>query len=114
VPEDILKKMLQDFEINEILNILPNGLDFPASYALKTFSSGQRQKISLFRGILKKPDILIIDEVFSNMDIGYVNRILPKFEEWNIHLIIIDHSNRTFKNMNHFDINNGLIKKIGG
>ncbi|MGH2204977.1 peptidase domain-containing ABC transporter, partial [Enterococcus faecalis] len=73
-------------------------------------SSGQKQKLALFRGILKRPDILLVDEGFSNMDKEYLDRILPKFDSWGIKLIVIDHSNRVTKDIDYITMENYDIK----
>lgn len=110
VPNSIFNKLIRDFEINKILDDLPLGINFPGEAAIKCLSSGQKQKLALFRGILKRPDILLVDEGFSNMDKEYLDRILPKFDSWGIKLIVIDHSNRVTKDIDYITMENYDIK----
>lgn len=44
------------------------GLDHPISQGGKNVSGGQRQRLSIARAIIKRPDILIFDDSFSALD----------------------------------------------
>lgn len=62
----MLNKAKED-EIDHYLNLL--GLyDKKLQYAL-SLSSGERQKLSMIRGLIFDPKLMIIDESLSNMDI---------------------------------------------
>lgn len=80
VPNSIFNKLIKYFEISKILDDLSLGINLPREAAIKCLSSGQKQKLALFRGIIKRSDILLVDEGFSNMDKEYLDRILPKFD----------------------------------
>lgn len=45
------------------------------SYILEKFSNGELQKIRIARALLQSPDILILDEIFSNIDIEQTKTI---------------------------------------
>ncbi len=59
--------------IHDFIEKLPNGYDTDAGEAGKRLSAGEKQLISLARAMLRKPDIIILDEALSNID--------PKTEE---------------------------------
>lgn len=90
-------KLIQDVckitGINDFINTLKNGLDFYVGEKGDNLSSGQKQRISLARAIIKKPKILILDEATSNIDIESEKNIYKSIKEFlpNSTIIIINH-----------------------
>lgn len=76
------------------------------------FSGGERQRIILARSILKKSDIYIFDEAFSQIDVVREKKILLNIFKYlkNKTIIVISHR---FDNKNLFDriisLNNGIL-----
>ena len=71
------KKEASDEEIESALEIaqakhfiskLPDGLDSPVAQGGKNFSGGQKQRLTIARSIVKKPEIYIFDDSFSALD----------------------------------------------
>ena len=46
----------------------PKGLDAPVSQGGNNFSGGQKQRLSIARALIKKPEILVFDDSFSALD----------------------------------------------
>lgn len=70
------KKDLNDAEIAEALAIAQAtdfvaeiGYDAPVAQGGTNFSGGQKQRLSIARAIVKKPEILIFDDSFSALDL---------------------------------------------
>lgn len=63
-----IKKAAKIARAAEFIEELPGGYDFIVGERGALISTGQRQRISIARAILKKPAILIFDEATSSLD----------------------------------------------
>jgi len=80
-------------EIDEYVKEKKEGLDFLFEEHAEA-STGQKQRLAIARAILREPQILILDESTSNIDVELEKKILDKlFEKFN-HAIIVYVSHR--------------------
>ncbi|MGL5826834.1 MAG: amino acid ABC transporter ATP-binding/permease protein [Nocardioides sp.] len=63
-----LWRVLGDVGLADHVRSLPEGLATVLAEHGRTWSGGQRQRLGLARGILRDPDILILDEPTANLD----------------------------------------------
>lgn len=84
---------------HDFINKLPFRYNTKLEENGANLSSGQRQRLSLTRAILKNPDILILDEATSNLDAITERAIEKTIEEYtkDISTIIIAHRLSTIK-----------------
>jgi heme ABC exporter ATP-binding subunit CcmA len=70
------------------------GLDPALPRILGQYSQGMRQRTSLARVLLSQPELLLLDEPFSNMDVESVNQmvqLLARFRNANRTILITTH-----------------------
>ena len=87
--EDAIEKC----ELKEWVQQLPNGLDTLIEENGRNLSGGQKQRIAIARIMLKKPELIILDEATNQIDGKTDRKILSAlFETFsNITCIIITH-----------------------
>lgn len=62
--------------VSDIVAAHPMGFGMPVSERGENFSGGQKQAIALARAMLSRPDVLLLDEPTSGMDMGSERMIL--------------------------------------
>ena len=93
------RKLIEMIDIFEVFNEdNENILDLKISN--KSLSTGQMQKISFIRALLKKVDILLLDESLSNVDEKSKKKILEIIKQLEITIINITHNLSEYE---HYD-----------
>lgn len=85
-----------------------------AEKTIGTLSGGQQQKVLIAHNIAKEPDILLLDEPFSNLDLharSYLQKIFQELTDKGTTLVVVSHAFDQLPNMNiHLVVmNNGQI-----
>ena len=78
---DEIIDMAKQLDIHDFFMKLPNNYDFEIKERGNSLSHGQKQIISLFRAITKKPSILILDEATSSIDSNteyYIQKLISQ------------------------------------
>lgn len=85
--EDKMIELLHYF----ILDDLVNGLDLKLDEQGGFLSSGQGQLVMIIRALLSEPDVLILDEAFSNIDQERLQLLINYLSFQKIIVIIVSH-----------------------
>jgi ABC-type bacteriocin/lantibiotic exporter with double-glycine peptidase domain len=68
--------------LDEVVDEAPLGLQTLIGQGGMTLSTGQRQRLSLARAILRDPDLIILDEITSGLDQELEKRMIERLEGW--------------------------------
>ncbi|MBS4537219.1 ABC transporter ATP-binding protein [Clostridium sp. D2Q-11] len=110
------------YESAKIAEVYDNIIEFPDGFNTSlgergvTMSGGQRQRTALARAIIKKPNILILDDSLSAVDTQTEEKILKNLKDFIIDRtnIIIAHRISTIKNADHIVVlDKGKIVESG-
>jgi ABC-type transport system involved in cytochrome bd biosynthesis fused ATPase/permease subunit len=70
----LIGEVVDDLDLRE--TVILAGLDFQAGIGGARLSQGQRQKIAIARGLLRQPDLLILNEATASLDAASQNWIM--------------------------------------
>lgn len=106
--KNLCNKLLEMLGLSELRNRYPTKL-----------SGGQKQRVALGRAMMRRPNLLLLDEPFSALDpnlrIKLQDEILKIHKEFEISSIIISHSpSEIYKLANYMiELKNGVVTKSG-
>lgn len=66
--EDEMHHAAETAQIGDFIESKPEGFAYPVSQGGSNFSGGQKQRLSIARALIKKPDIYLFDDSFSALD----------------------------------------------
>jgi len=113
---EALEQVIKDANLETLLELFDEGLETNVSSGSDNISLGQKQLIAFMRAVLRKPQLLILDEATANIDtiterlLGNILNNLPKETT----LVIIAHRLNTIENADEiFFVNSGEVVKAG-
>lgn len=111
IPEDLIWNVLEKVSLTDAINKMPNKLDQRLSEDSE-LSTGQRQRLSFARALLKDFDMLILDEATANLDHVSEDKIVKKLKDDYSDKIIIAVTHRTaFDQITTHDLDLNKIAK---
>ncbi|MFN8673483.1 MAG: ABC transporter ATP-binding protein [Candidatus Sericytochromatia bacterium] len=110
--DEELKNLIKKLDLDELINKFENGLNTNILSNTEGISLGEKQIIAFIRALLRKPEIIILDEASANIDTiteKILEDILNKLPKETIK-VIIAHRLNTIQNANKiFFVNSGYI-----
>lgn len=111
-PQESARKAVIDKDISG----LRYGYDTMVGERGVMLSGGQKQRISLARALIKDPDLLILDDCLSAVDVRTENKILNNFKKEFQNRTVVFITHRLFSRMEYdmiYVLENGLIAERG-
>jgi len=87
--------------LDEFLDKSPHGLETFIDENATNISAGQKQSISIARALIRKPDILILDEGTCNMDAQREENIIDYLLEIEMPCVFVTHNDSIIKKANY-------------
>jgi ATP-binding cassette, subfamily B, bacterial len=111
-----LNKILHDSDLENLVNRFESGLDTKIVSGGDSMSLGEKQLIAFIRAVLRKPNLLILDEATANIDTiteKLLEEILQKLPA-STTKVIIAHRLNTIENADEiFFVNSGEVTAAG-
>lgn len=108
--DGLVWKALEDAQLKEYVESLPNGIDTMVGERGVKLSGGQRQRIAIARALYNKPQILVLDEATSALDTETEKAVMESVESLHgaITMIIVAHRLSTLRKCDKiYEIKNG-------
>lgn len=109
VPDSVIEQAIRVACLDNVINMLPEGIDTAIGEKGYRLSGGERQRLGIARAICAQTDIIILDEATSHLDSkteAMIQRSL-EHELGNKTLIIIAHRLSTLQNTNRIYVFKG-------
>jgi ABC-type multidrug transport system fused ATPase/permease subunit len=101
IDEKLINMALRLSKLDEYINLLPEGLDTSVGERGLRLSGGQRQRIGIARALYNDPEVLVLDEATSSLDIETEKYVMESIT--GLHgiktIIIVTHRLSTIKNV---------------
>jgi len=100
ISQEQIEKVCKQIGLDKKIYELPNGYDCIISAKTDLLSYGEKQLLSFARAILKQADLILLDEVTSNLDLEFEENVMEAMKEMlqNKISFVIAHRLNTIKN----------------
>jgi len=116
IEEELIWEVVHLSELGGLVSILPNGLDTPMGELGKLVSGGERQRIGIARALYRRPNLLVLDEATSSLDVQTEAAIVQTISNFNgkITTVTIAHRLSTIEHCQKIVvIENGKVVRVG-
>lgn len=109
IENDLVINVLKDVHLFERFMLLPKGFKTTKEEILQQFSAGELQKLKICRALLKKPKVLLLDEMFSNIEKNQSSTIFQNIRNKypSLSIVLVEHHIQEF----NIDVNYKIYKK---
>lgn len=112
IDEERMWSAIEQAQLNEFIQSLPDGIDTEIGERGARISGGQRQRIGIARALYHNPDVLVLDEATSALDYETESAVMEAIDALNGSktLIIIAHRLSTIENCDMvYRVENGKV-----
>jgi NHLM bacteriocin system ABC transporter peptidase/ATP-binding protein len=91
VPDEDVIAALRDAAVYEVVARRPGGIRCRVEQDGRNFSGGQRQRLEIARALVRRPSVLVLDEVTSALDAETEQRIIDNLRRRGCACVVIAH-----------------------
>ncbi|WP_420000624.1 NHLP family bacteriocin export ABC transporter peptidase/permease/ATPase subunit [Streptomyces boninensis] len=91
VPDEDVVAALRDAAVYEVVARRPGGIDARVEQDGRNFSGGQRQRLEIARALVRRPSVLVLDEVTSALDAETEQAIIDNLRRRGCACVVIAH-----------------------
>ncbi|MEU8678328.1 NHLP family bacteriocin export ABC transporter peptidase/permease/ATPase subunit [Streptomyces sp. NPDC048560] len=91
VPDDAVVAALQDAALYEVVSRRPGGIHSRVEQDGRNFSGGQRQRLEIARALVRRPSVLVLDEVTSALDAETERLVIDALRRRGCACVVIAH-----------------------
>jgi len=116
IDDEALKMALSSAQLLEFIDSLPKGLETIVGERGMRISGGQRQRIGIARALYHNPEVLVLDEATSSLDVATEKKIMKSINLLigSKTIIIISHRYTTVSDCSHiYKIDKGEVVQDG-
>jgi ATPase subunit of ABC transporter with duplicated ATPase domains len=118
ISEDHFTTIGNDWDIEERTRAQLDRLglgDVPLTRRLRTLSGGEVVSLGLAAELLKRPDVLVLDEPTNNLDLDARRKLYGVLEDWNGCLLLVSHDRSLLDRMDRIvELDRGEVRFFGG
>lgn len=114
IPDEAVVAALQDAAIHDVLARRPAGIHTHVEQDGRNFSGGQRQRLEIARALVRRPSILVLDEVTSALDAETEQVIIDNLRRRGCACVVIAHRLSTVRDSDEIVVlDHGTIVERG-
>jgi NHLM bacteriocin system ABC transporter peptidase/ATP-binding protein len=91
IPDEAVVTALQDAALYDVITRRPGGIHSRVEQDGRNFSGGQRQRLEIARALVRRPSILVLDEVTSALDAETEQIIIDNLRRRGCACVVIAH-----------------------
>jgi ABC-type bacteriocin/lantibiotic exporter with double-glycine peptidase domain len=91
VPDDAIVEALRDAALYDVIVRRPGGIHSRVEQDGRNFSGGQRQRLEIARALVRRPSILVLDEVTSALDAETELTVMDNLRKRGCACVVIAH-----------------------
>ncbi|MFF5701452.1 NHLP family bacteriocin export ABC transporter peptidase/permease/ATPase subunit [Streptomyces sp. NPDC012794] len=91
IPDEAVVAALRDAAVHEVVARRPGGIHSRVEQDGRNFSGGQRQRLEIARALVRRPSVLVLDEVTSALDAATEQVIIDNLRRRGCACVVIAH-----------------------
>ncbi|MFG3659105.1 NHLP family bacteriocin export ABC transporter peptidase/permease/ATPase subunit [Streptomyces sp. NPDC047706] len=91
IPDEAVLEALKDAALHDVVQRRPGGIHSRVEQDGRNFSGGQRQRLEIARALVRRPSILVLDEVTSALDAETEQAVMDNLRRRGCACVVIAH-----------------------